>query len=50
MIVAEPVSGIVQNEGSYREVFDASALPSGVYFCTLKTPEYAVTKQFVVLR
>lgn len=36
--------------GNINFSFDASSLPSGVYFCTLKTPEYAVTKQFVVVR
>lgn len=30
--------------------FDTSTLPSGIYFCTLQTPECTITKQFVVVR
>lgn len=30
--------------------FDTAALPPGVYFCTMQTPECTITRQFVVVR
>lgn len=36
--------------GRIVKVFDASDLPSGIYFCTLQTPERTLTKQFVVVK
>jgi hypothetical protein len=39
-----------RNAGSYEVVFDASQLASGVYFYTLRTTGFAITKKMVVMK
>ena len=39
-----------RNGGNYRVNFDASRLPSGVYFYRLKTSGYSETKKMVLIR
>jgi hypothetical protein len=36
-----------QNEGEHSVSFNASSLPSGVYFYRIKTPEYVEVKKMV---
>ncbi len=40
----------IQNEGVYEVTFDASNLPSGVYFYQLRAGEYRETKKLVLLK
>lgn len=46
-LVATPVSSYLQ-PGSYRADLDGAALPSGVYFCRLRSGQWEETKGFVV--
>jgi len=39
-----------QNMGTYRVTFNASQLPSGVYFYTLRTKNYSNTKKMILIR
>jgi aryl-phospho-beta-D-glucosidase BglC (GH1 family) len=39
-----------QNRGSYSVQFDASDLPTGVYFCRLETETYHGTKKLLLLK
>lgn len=39
-----------QNEGSYKYTFDASHLPSGVYFYVLNSGEYSSVKKMMLLK
>lgn|GEM_PF-2932134 len=39
-----------QNAGEYKVIFDASGLSDGVYFYTMRTPEFIETKQMVLMR
>ena len=39
-----------QSPGSYKVKFDASGLPSGIYFYTLKTNGYSLTKKMILLK
>ncbi len=41
---------VKQKVGNYSLEFDVSALPSGIYFLTLKSDGQAVTKKFAVMR
>jgi hypothetical protein len=47
--VARLVDGGV-TAGVHEVTFDASGLPSGVYFCSLRVGGFAVTRKLVVLR
>src|SRR4030095_5981602 len=38
------------NAGEYKYVFDASELPSGIYFYTLKTNEFTQTRKMVLVK
>lgn len=38
------------NSGSYEIIWDASSLPSGVYFYTLKTEEFSQTKKMLLIK
>jgi hypothetical protein len=36
--------------GSYEMNFDASVLPSGIYFYTLQSGDFAITRKMVLLK
>ncbi|MGE5861754.1 MAG: T9SS type A sorting domain-containing protein [Ignavibacteria bacterium] len=36
--------------GNYEIIFNASGLPSGVYFCKLNQENYSETKKMLLLR
>jgi hypothetical protein len=36
--------------GSYTVTFNAGALPSGVYFYTLRSEEFIATKKLIILK
>jgi photosystem II stability/assembly factor-like uncharacterized protein len=38
------------NPGEYSVVWDASAMPSGVYFCRLKSEKYVETKKMLLVK
>jgi hypothetical protein len=40
----------IKSTGSYDLVFDASNLPSGTYFYTLRTDNYSSTKKMILLK
>ena len=39
-----------QNAGKYSMEFNASKLPSGVYFCTMKAGTYSATKKLLLIK
>jgi hypothetical protein len=39
-----------KNAGSYNINFDASELPSGIYFYTLKAGNYLATKKMIFIK
>jgi hypothetical protein len=39
-----------QNAGDYSVTFDASKLPSGVYFYSLQTEGFRATKEMVLIK
>ena len=40
----------VKEPGNYKVLFNAEALPSGVYFYTLRVGDYSETKKFILLK
>lgn len=48
--VAELVSNPRHPAGEYKVSFDASNVPSGIYFYTLRTPDFVDTKQMVIIK
>jgi hypothetical protein len=48
--IFELVSLPIQQPGEYRVSFDAANLSDGVYFYTMRTPEFIETKQMVLLK
>ena len=52
-ILGERVSRLVQEEqarGGHQITFDAGGLPSGIYFCRLRTTEGVLTRRMVLAR
>ena len=39
-----------KEEGSYQVEFDATGLPSGVYFYSLQTGDFINTRKMIILR
>lgn len=39
-----------QERGDYEIIFDATGLPSGIYFCHLRSGEYLTTKKIILLK
>jgi hypothetical protein len=44
-LVDEPRSA-----GTYEAVMDGSALPSGVYYCTMQAGQFKATKKLVLMK
>jgi hypothetical protein len=40
----------LQEPGEYYRIFDAINLPSGAYFCTLRTGEFTQTRKMILMR
>ena len=52
-LLGREVSAIINEEchpGVYRVTWDASRLPSGVYFCRLQTHDFVQTKKMILLK
>ena len=49
-VVAEPVKSETKPAGKYSVAFDASNLPSGVYYYELKAGSYSETKKMVLVK
>jgi len=52
-ILGQEVEALIDRNlsmGNYRVSFDASNLPSGIYFYTLRTQEISITKKMMVLK
>lgn len=52
-VVGEEVAQLVnefKGSGTYEYMFDASGLSSGVYFYTLRTPNFVSTKKMIVMK
>ena len=51
--LGEEVATIINNEkpaGSYEVEFDATSLPSGIYFYKLQTANFTQTKKMILLK
>jgi hypothetical protein len=48
-IVAQPVNE-VKNTGRYQASFDASNLPSGIYYYEIKAGSFTDTKKMVLVK
>ncbi len=52
-VLGNEVSTLVNEQkavGKYKVTFNASNLPSGVYFCTLQTGSFVTTKKMILLK
>jgi hypothetical protein len=49
-VIAVPVNNETKIAGRYSVSFDATNLPSGVYYYELKAGEYAETKKMVLVK
>jgi hypothetical protein len=48
--VYELVNKPMQNTGEYKVTFNSGNLPNGIYFYTMRTPEYIETKKMILMR
>jgi len=52
-VIGEEVATLVDGEqaaGTFKSIWDASDMPSGVYFCRLTAGEFVQTRKMVLMK